>query len=53
MIVEVKQCFDSIPTEDEVATISIGTGLVGVLSGVNFSEIRRGMEASSKLIVLF
>lgn len=49
----VKRCFDSIPTEDEVATISIGTGLVGILSGANFSEIRRGMEASSKRIVLF
>ncbi|MCR5572511.1 MAG: hypothetical protein K6F57_01915 [Candidatus Saccharibacteria bacterium] len=49
----VKRCFDSIPTDDEVATISIGTGLIGVLSGANFSEIRRGMEASSKRIVLF
>ena len=49
----IKQCFDSIQTDDEVATISIGTGFVGVLSGANFSEIRRGMEASSKRIVLF
>lgn len=53
MIVEVKQCFDSITTEDEVTTISIGTGFVGVLSGANFSEICRGMKALSKWIVLF
>ena len=26
---------------------------IGVLSGANFSEIRRGMETSSKRIVLF
>lgn len=49
----VRRCFDSIPTDDEVATISIGTGLVGILSGANFTEIRRGMEASNKRIVLF
>ena len=49
----IKQCFDSIPTDDEVATISIGTGPIGRLSGANFSEICRGMEASSKQIVLF
>lgn len=35
MIVEVKQSFDSIPTEDEVTTVSIGTSLAGVLSGAN------------------
>ena len=49
----VRQCFDSIPTEDEVATISIGTGLVVVLSGANFAEIRHGMETSKKKIILF
>ena len=49
----IKQCFDSIPTDDKVATISIGTGLIGVLSGAHFSEIYRGMEDSSKQIVLF
>ena len=49
----IKQCFDAVPTDEEIATISIGTGLIGVLSGADFSEIRNGMEKSSKRIILF
>ena len=48
-----KQCFDSIPGDEPVASISIGTGLIGVLSGANFALIRAGMEDSEKEIVLY
>ena len=49
----IKQCFDAIPGEEPVASISIGTGLIGVLSGANFSLIKAGMEASKKEIILY
>ena len=49
----IKQCFDAIPGDEPVASISIGTGLVGILSGANFGLIRAGMEASEKEIILY
>ena len=49
----IKQCFDAIPGDDPVASISIGTGLIGVLSGANFGLIKAGMEASKKEIILY
>lgn len=49
----IKKCFDSIPGDEPVASIAIGTGLVGVLSGANFTVIKAGMEASKKEIILY
>ncbi len=49
----IKKCFDAIPGDKPVASISIGTGLVGVLSGANFGLIRAGMEDSKKEIILY
>ncbi|MBR2744243.1 MAG: hypothetical protein IKE01_02965 [Clostridia bacterium] len=49
----IKKCFDSIPGEEPVASIAIGTGLIGVLSGADFDQIKEGMEASQKEIVLY
>lgn len=48
----IKECFDKIPTDEPIATIAIGTGLVGMLSGANFRQIVCGMHDSSKEIIL-
>lgn len=49
----IKQCFDAIPGDEPVASISIGTGLVGILTGANFGLIKAGMENSKKKIILY
>lgn len=49
----IRKCFDAIPGDEPVASISIGTGVVGVLSGADFSQIKAGMEASKKEIILY
>lgn len=49
----IKQCFDAIPGDAPVASISIGTGLIGMLSGADFTLIKAGMEESCKKIILY
>ncbi|MCL2174197.1 hypothetical protein FWH58_02815 [Candidatus Saccharibacteria bacterium] len=52
----IKKCFDQIPNDEEkraVASVAIGTGFVGILSGANFEKILEGMEQSETPIVLF
>lgn len=49
----IKKCFDSIEGDEPIASISIGTGLIGILSGADFKQIRRGMELSNKKIILY
>lgn len=49
----IRKCFDAIPGDEPVASISIGTGVVGVLSGADFSQIKAGMETSKKEIILY
>lgn len=49
----IKECFDAIPGDEPVASISIGTGPIGVRSGANFDMIKAGMEASKKEIILY
>ena len=49
----IRKCFDAIETNEDIASISIGTGFVGVLSGANFSQIKNGMELSNKNIILY
>ena len=49
----IKQCFDSIPANGEpIATIAIGTGLIGSISGANFGQIAMGMDESEQQIML-
>lgn len=49
----IKECFDKIPSNGElVATIAIGTGLVGRLSGADFKQIVCGMHDSKQQIIL-
>ena len=49
----IKKCFDAIPGDDPVASIAIGTGLIGLMSGAKFDLIKAGMEASEKQIILY
>lgn len=49
----IRKCFDAIETDEPIASISIGTGLIGVLSGANFKLIKKGMELSKKKIILY
>ena len=49
----IKECFDKIPANGEsVATIAIGTGFVGMMSGANFRQIVCGMHDSEQQILL-
>lgn len=49
----IKACFDNIKCNEPIATISIGTGLIGILSGADFEKIKKGMELSEKKIILY
>lgn len=49
----IRKCFDSIETDEPIASISIGTGLIGVLSDADFKQIKKGMELSKKKIILY
>ena len=49
----IRKCFDQIEGDAPVASISIGTGLIGMLSGAKFDEIKAGMEASKAKIILY
>lgn len=49
----IQKCFDAIPGDEPVASISIGTGMIGMLSGARFDLIKAGMEASKKEIILY
>lgn len=49
----IRKCFDQIEGDEPVASISIGTGLIGIMSGANFAEIKAGMEASKAKIILY
>lgn len=51
----IKQCFDNIDIDDneKIASIAIGTGFVGMLTGANPREIVCGMCDSKKNIVLY
>lgn len=50
----IKECFDKIPADgDPIASIAIGTGLIGMLSGANFRQIVCGMHDSTQQIMLY
>lgn len=50
----IKECFDNIPSNGQpIATIAIGTGFVGMLSGADFRQIVCGMHDSQQQILLY
>ena len=51
----IKNCFDAIPVEvgEKIASIAIGSGLIGQLSGANLRQIVVGMCDSKHDIVLY
>ncbi len=50
----IKMCFDTIDSNGEpIATVAIGTGLIGVTSGANVPEIFCGMHESKQQIMLY
>ena len=49
----IRECFDNIPVDGEpIATIAIGTGFIGMMSGANFRQIVCGMHDSRQQIML-
>jgi len=50
----IKRCFDKInvPDGEEISTVAIGTGLIGVRTGADFQQILKGLNLSNKNIVL-
>ena len=50
----IRECFDQIPSNGEpVATIAIGTGFVGAMTGADFRQIVCGMHDSKQEILLY
>ena len=49
----IKQCFDAIPGDEPVASVSMGIGIIDFLLCANFKLIRAGMETSEKKIILY
>lgn len=50
----IKACFDKIRANGEpIATVAIGTGLIGILSGADFKQIICGMHDSKQQIELY
>lgn len=49
----IKKCFDGINSPEPFATISIGAGFIGKMTGANTSEIFEGMEQSKQQIILY
>lgn len=50
----IKECFDKISANgEEIATVAIGTGFIGMLSGANFGQIVCGMHDSNQKIILY
>ena len=49
----IQKCFDAIEGDEPIASIAIGTGFIGIVSGANFVQIKKGMELSKKKIILY
>ena len=49
----IQDCFDRLPTNGEpIASVSIGTGFAGVMTGADFRKIIKGMHKSKQQIEL-
>lgn len=51
----IEACFNElqVPTDEEVASIAMGAGMIGMLSGANPAENLAAMERSHKNIVIY
>ncbi len=49
----IKTCFDKIPGDEPICSISIGQGFLDLLSGADSKQIKDGMEESEKEIILY
>ena len=51
----IEECFNElqIPTDEEVASVAMGAGMIGMLSGANPQENLAAMERSNKSIVIY
>ncbi len=51
----IEACFNElqIPTDEEVASVAMGAGMIGMLSGANPAENLAAMERSDKSIVIY
>ena len=49
----IEKCFNNIDTDEQIASVAIGNGFVGFLSGADIKQILCGMYDSDKEIVLY
>lgn len=51
----IESCFNDlqIPTDEEVASVAMGAGMIGILSGANPAENLAAMERSTRDIVIY
>lgn len=49
----ITECFNSIPGDDPVASVAIGTDHSDISTGANIDLIQAGMQSSSKRIILY
>ncbi len=51
----IEACFNElqIPTDEEVASVAMGAGMIGMLSGANPAENLAAMERSNKSIAIY
>ena len=49
----IRNCFNNIDTDEQIASIAIGTGFVGFMSGADIKQILCGMYDSDKQIILY
>jgi hypothetical protein len=51
----IEACFNElhVPTDEEIASVAMGAGMIGILSGANPAENLAAMERANKKIVLY
>ncbi len=49
----INKCFDSIPGDEPIASVAIGTDYFDIHSGANIDLIQAGMQTSEKKIILY
>lgn len=49
----VEKCLNSIPGNDEIAVVLMGSGLIGQMGGADVNAILKGMEASKKRVHVY
>lgn len=49
----VEQCLNSIPGNEEIAVVLMGSGIIGQMSGANVNAILKSMERSKKRVHVY